>query len=89
MPVYTLRAGIAWEETSEMTSMFGFDGFIIEYRDNIGIPAPSANSLTGVKSCYMETYASLGIPFTRYHWILAMLASMDVKVAPSERGSGA
>ncbi|CAH0514479.1 unnamed protein product [Peronospora belbahrii] len=84
-PVYTLRAGLAWEETSEMTSMFCFDNAIVEYRDNIGIPAPSANSLTGVKSCYMETYASVGIPLARYHWLLAMLRSTGVNVASSER----
>ncbi|TDH65499.1 uncharacterized protein CCR75_009510 [Bremia lactucae] len=65
--------------------MFCFDDAIVEYRENIGIPGKSMNTITGVAPCYMGTYASVGIPESRYNWIVGSLAQIDVIAGMGER----
>lgn len=43
--------------------------------------------MTGVRTCYMGTYASIGILDSRYDWIIGSLAAIRLTTGPGDLNS--
>jgi hypothetical protein len=76
VPLYTTALYVGYPDGS-IAPGFVFSEAIVEYRPNIGSPSKRVIGEIGKAAIYMGTYASVGIPLSRYLWIVDWLESYN------------